>query len=104
MLADAGHIVVVDDDPSLRQLVIGYLEDHNIPTKSASNRTELNRHLNAWGRYFSLGYPRNAMRNINAYVLKRLHQHLKRRSQRGWNPPTDESDYHYFARLGLIRL
>jgi RNA-directed DNA polymerase len=66
--------------------------------------TELNRHLNAWGRYFSLGYPRNAMRNINAYVLKRLHQHLKRRSQRGWNTPTDESDYHYFARLGLIRL
>src|SRR5262245_5558226 len=46
MLADAGHIVVVDDDLSLRQLVIGYLEDHNIPTKPASNRTELNRHLN----------------------------------------------------------
>ena len=66
--------------------------------------TELNRHLSAWARYFSLGYPRNAMRNINAYVLKRLHQHLKRRSQRGWNPPADESDYHYFARLGLIRL
>ena len=26
MLAHVGHIVVVDDDPSLRQLVIGYLE------------------------------------------------------------------------------
>ena len=49
MLADAGHIVVVDDDPSLRQLVIGYLEGHNIPTKPASNRTELNRHLNGTG-------------------------------------------------------
>ena len=47
--ADAGHIVVVDDDSSLRQLVIGYLEDHNIPTKPASNRTELNRHLNGTG-------------------------------------------------------
>src|SRR5258707_14395537 len=46
MLADVGHIVVVDDDPSLRRLVIRYLEDHNIPTKPASNRTELNRHLN----------------------------------------------------------
>jgi two-component system, OmpR family, response regulator len=45
MLAHVGHIVVVDDDPSLRQLVIGYLEDHNIPTKPASNRTELIRHL-----------------------------------------------------------
>lgn len=45
MLADAGHIVVVDDDSSLRQMVIRYLEDHNIPTRPASNRTELNRHL-----------------------------------------------------------
>jgi len=45
MLADVGHIVVVDDDPSLRQMVIRYLEDHNIPTRPASNRTELNRHL-----------------------------------------------------------
>jgi RNA-directed DNA polymerase len=66
--------------------------------------TELNRHLSAWARYFSLGYPRHAMRNINTYVLKRLHQHLKRRSQRGWNPPEDQSDYRYFAHLGLIRL
>jgi len=47
VLADVGHIVVVDDDPSLRQLVIGYLEDHDIPTKPASNRTELDRHLSA---------------------------------------------------------
>jgi len=45
MLADAGHIVVVDDDSSLRQMVTRYLEDHNVPTKSASNRTELNRHF-----------------------------------------------------------
>src|SRR5712675_617491 len=46
MLADVGHIIVVDDDLSLQQLVIRYLEDHNIPAKPASNRTELNRHLN----------------------------------------------------------
>src|SRR5713101_1432154 len=45
MLADCGHIVVVDDDPSLRQMVTRYLEDHNVPTKSASNKTELNRHF-----------------------------------------------------------
>src|SRR5258708_10964030 len=45
MLADVGHILVVDDDPSLRQMVIRYLEDHNIPTRPASNRTEVNRHL-----------------------------------------------------------
>src|SRR3978361_1285122 len=45
MLSDVGHVVVVDDDPSLRQMVIRYLEDHNVPARSASNRTELNRHL-----------------------------------------------------------
>jgi two-component system OmpR family response regulator len=45
MLADCGHIVVVDDDPSLRQMVIKYLEDNNVPAKSASNRTEFNRHF-----------------------------------------------------------
>src|SRR5258708_32792997 len=43
MLADCGHIVVVDDDPSLCQMVTRYLEDHNVPTKSASNKTELSR-------------------------------------------------------------
>ena len=43
MLADVGHIVVVDDDPALRQMVTRYLEEHNVPTKSASSRNELNR-------------------------------------------------------------
>jgi len=65
---------------------------------------ELNRHLRGWARYYSLGYPRKAMRDINAYVLRRLAQHLKRRSQRGWKAPTDESSYHYFARMGLVTL
>jgi RNA-directed DNA polymerase len=64
---------------------------------------ELNRHLRGWARYFSLGYPRKALRDINAYVLDRLARHLQRRSQRG-KPSTDESTYHYFARLGLVTL
>jgi two-component system, OmpR family, response regulator len=45
MLVDSGHIVVVDDDPTLRQMVTSYLEDHNVPTRSASNKSELNRHF-----------------------------------------------------------
>src|SRR6478736_4691868 len=45
MLADCGHIVVVDVDPSLCQMVTRYLEDHDISTKSASNKTELCRHF-----------------------------------------------------------
>ena len=45
MPADVGHIIVVDDDPSLRQMVTRYLEDHNVLTKTASNKVELNRHF-----------------------------------------------------------
>lgn len=47
MPADTGHVVVVDDDPTLRQMVIKYLEEHNIPTRAACNRSELNHHLEA---------------------------------------------------------
>src|ERR1700732_796094 len=45
MLADCGYVAVVDDDPSLRQMVIKYPEDNNVPAKSASNRTEFDRHF-----------------------------------------------------------
>jgi DNA-binding response OmpR family regulator len=45
MLADVGHIIVVDDDPTLQQMVTRYLEEHNVPTRAASNRAELHRHL-----------------------------------------------------------
>lgn len=66
--------------------------------------TQLNRHLRGWARYFSLGYPRKAMRDINAYMHRRLAQHLKRRSQRSWQPPKNECLSGYFARLGLVTL
>jgi two-component system OmpR family response regulator len=42
-----GQIIVVDDDPALRQMVTRYLEDHNVPATSVSNRVELNRHFEA---------------------------------------------------------
>jgi two-component system OmpR family response regulator len=42
---DLDYIVVVDDDDELRRMVTGYLEEHNIPTKSASNKAELYRHF-----------------------------------------------------------
>ena len=45
MLADVGHIIVVDDDSALRQMVITYLEEHNVSTRSASDRVELHRLL-----------------------------------------------------------
>jgi two-component system OmpR family response regulator len=45
MCPDAGHVIVVDDDASLREMLIGFLQDHHVPAKSASNALELNRHL-----------------------------------------------------------
>ena len=45
MTESAGHIIVVDDDPSLRQMLTRFLEEHSVPVKAASGRTELNRHL-----------------------------------------------------------
>lgn len=45
MLADVSHIIVVDDDAALRQMVIEYLEQHSVPSRAASSRAELHLHL-----------------------------------------------------------
>jgi RNA-directed DNA polymerase len=65
---------------------------------------ELNEHLRGWANYFGRGYPRQAFREINAYVRQRLYCHLSRRSQRPWRPPKGTTFYAQFARLGLIYL
>lgn len=65
---------------------------------------ELNRHLEGWKNYFDFGYPRQAFRDLNAYVRDRLVQHLRRRSQRPFRPPEGVSYYEQIQRLGLVRL
>jgi two-component system OmpR family response regulator len=45
MASVPGQIIIVDDDPALRQMVTKYLEDHNVPAAAVSSRTELNRHF-----------------------------------------------------------
>lgn len=65
----------------------------------------LNRFLIGWSNYFSTGYPRQAFRAINQFVLQRLQRHLKRRSQRSLKPPKDMSWYHFiYTRLGVVQL
>jgi hypothetical protein len=64
---------------------------------------KLNRHLKGWGNYCDLGYPRQAFREINAYVRDRLRQHLRRRSQRPFRPPEGVSYYEQIQRFGLGR-
>ena len=65
---------------------------------------EINRHLKGWSNYFGQGYPRKAFRQINTFARKRLTRHLKRRSQRPFKPPPDQTYYAALKRMGLIYL
>jgi RNA-directed DNA polymerase len=65
---------------------------------------ELNRQLQGWANYFRFGYPREAFDQINRHVLLRLGQHLRRRSQRPFQPPKGVSQYEHYKRLGLRSL
>src|ERR1700730_17376896 len=44
-IAKTGHVVIVDDDPVMRQMVARYFEEHNLPVSAVSNRAGLSRHL-----------------------------------------------------------
>jgi RNA-directed DNA polymerase len=65
---------------------------------------QINTHLQGWGNYFSLGYPRMAFREINHFVQERLERHLKRRSQRPFRVTGGTSWYAQLQRLGLQAL
>jgi RNA-directed DNA polymerase len=65
---------------------------------------EINEQLTGWANYFRLGYPRVAFREINSYVRRRLTQHVRRRSQRPFQPPTGVTYYKHFERMGLVCL
>jgi RNA-directed DNA polymerase len=64
----------------------------------------LNAQLRGWANYFRLGYPRQAFRDLNAYVRDKLARHLQRRSQRSWRPPAGSSAHAHLNRMGLIEL
>jgi RNA-directed DNA polymerase len=62
----------------------------------------LNLQLEGWANYFSLGYPRDAYRDINWHLGYRLANHLKHhRSQRPYQLPEGMSLYEHLQRLGL---
>jgi len=62
----------------------------------------LNRQTEGWANYFSLGYPRDAYRNIDWHLGYRLANHLKHhRSQRPYRLPEGVSLYEHLQRLGL---
>jgi RNA-directed DNA polymerase len=65
---------------------------------------EINLNLKGWAQYFRQGYPRDAFRQLNHFVRKRLIRHLKRRSQRPYRPPKGVTYYKQLQRLGLVYL
>jgi len=71
-----------------------------IPTLIA----QINEHMRGWSNYFAKGYPRQAFREINAFVRERLTRHLKRRSQRPFRVSGAASWYEQLQRLGLASL
>ena len=64
----------------------------------------LNEHRAGWANYFSYGYPRKALRDLNHYTQLRLAAHLRRRSQRRYRLPDGVSLYRHLADLGLVSL
>lgn len=66
---------------------------------------ELNRMLRGWVNYFNVGYPRQAFRDINYYLLKRFHRFMSNRSQRRLKMRKEgESLYAFLKRKGLCFL
>jgi RNA-directed DNA polymerase len=61
----------------------------------------LNRHLRGWANYFSYGYPRRALWEIDWFVRSRLIGHLQRRSQRPYRPPNGVGWYEHIQSFGL---
>jgi RNA-directed DNA polymerase len=64
----------------------------------------VNSWLGSWATYYRYGYPRQAFRRMNWYVLNRLTRHLRRRSQRPFRPPEGKTFYAVMRDLGLTPL
>src|SRR5687768_17042485 len=65
----------------------------------------VNRVLRGWGEYFKLGRPTPVYREVNAFVVRRIQCHLRRRSQRRCRPPAGMSEYAFITQqLGLRQL
>ncbi len=85
---------------ALRQMI----NPHQSHTPLPELIGRLNRHRAGWAKYFGLGCPRKAFRQLNQFVGYRLGRHLRRRSQRGWRAREGVSLYAHLNHLGLVSL
>ncbi len=87
-----------------RQRLRGMTNHRQCCTPISQLIKRLNRHIRGWANYFSYGYPSDAFRKINHYLVDRLTTHLRRKSQRPFQPPEGKSYYEHIYQMGLIYL
>lgn len=84
------------------------IRDLTSPQRCFQPVVEMIGKINAWSKgwtnYFGYGYPRHAFRSIHSYLVSRITNHLRRRSQRAYRPPAGKSFYAHVHDLGLRRL
>jgi hypothetical protein len=61
----------------------------------------LNQTIRGWCAYFRHGHPHRVFYRLDGYLLHRLWQHTRRRSQRRYRPPANESLCAHLQRYGL---
>jgi len=61
---------------------------------------QVNAWLRSWAGYFRHGYPAVPFHKLNAFTASRLLRHLRRRSQRSYRHPADQSPYAHLQALG----
>ena len=70
------------------------------PVKDVISR--VNAMLQGWLAYFNRGHPTKARWNLVRFAEERMVRHLRRRSQRPYQPPKGVSFYQHIHDLGLI--
>lgn len=61
----------------------------------------LNQTLRGWCAYFRHGHPHRVFYRLDGYLRMRLWRHLRRRSQRRYRPPANETLCAHLQRHGL---
>lgn len=64
----------------------------------------IHRMLRGWQSYFSQGQLSDAYRDVDSYTQRRLIAHLRRRSQRAYEKPSDVTWWDHLQRLGWTPL
>jgi RNA-directed DNA polymerase len=84
------------------------IRDLTCPARCFMPVTEMIGEINAWStgwrNYFGYGYPRVAFRSMHRFIVARITNHLRRRSQRAYRPPAGKTFYAHVHDLGLKRL